>query len=154
MHCWSGDRGLINRSQRAAASSLGLWEAVEHLLCLHGSWRAGTHGDQPIAMVGVADDEIVCMQNERGDLYLESLENLLCLKTRVRVSLPISKQRLEWEHQVCVSLKLCRFFFIQRCFFSSQLQSSNIRTVKLQGVNQYSGPWMLTKRELFYKCYR
>lgn len=48
----------------------------------------------------VSVDEIVCMQNEPIDLYLESLENLLYLKACGRVSLFISRDStgsMEWH---------------------------------------------------------
>lgn len=51
-----------------------------------------------MSMVCVSADEIVCMRNEPIDLYLGSLENLLCLKARGRVSpLFTSKPRPAWE---------------------------------------------------------
>jgi len=81
----------------------------------------------------VSVDEIVYMQNEPIDLYLESLENLLCLKACGRVSLFISRDHtgsMEWHmaqlawvshetvlipHPVSLFLSLCfspQFLFI------------------------------------------
>ena len=77
----------------------------------------------------VSVDEIVCMQNEPIDLYLESPENLLCLKACGRVSLFISRDRngsTEW-HMVQLSWvghETLFLFLIQRFILPLSLSLS------------------------------
>ena len=71
----------------------------------------------------VSVDEIVYMQNEPIDLYLESLENLLCLKACGRVSLFISRDptgSMEWHmaQLAWVSHEILFLFLILSLSFS------------------------------------
>lgn len=125
MECTVGQviGGLISRSQCIAASSLGLCKAVESI-CYDFTKAGGQETMGSSLFLGcVSVDEIVCMQNEPIDLYLESLENLLCLKACGRVSLFISRDcngSIEW-HMVQLSWvghETLFLFLIQRFIFS------------------------------------
>lgn len=59
----------------------GALERCRAPVILYESWRAGNHGEQSTSVVCVSVNEIVCMQNEPDDLYLESPGNFLCLES-------------------------------------------------------------------------
>lgn len=77
------------------AQLLAVWDSIRLSSICYDSTKAGgqeTTGSS-LFLWCVSVDEIVCMQNKPIDLYLEILEDPLCLKACGRVSLFISRDR-------------------------------------------------------------